>query len=67
MGLCTINNTASVAASAVAVRDSTGALRDLRGSTYTFWTGFFRFLAAYSAVLGSMSPSGRTEPRGEWR
>lgn len=48
-------------------RSPAGLSVRLRGSTYTFWTGFFRFLAAYSAVLGSMSPSRRSEPRGEWR
>lgn len=28
------------------------------GWTYIFWTGFFRFFAAYSAVFGSMVTSG---------
>lgn len=33
----------------------------VRGSTYIFWTGFFRFLAAYMAVFGSIVSPGRDE------
>lgn len=49
-------------------RRSRPAAGTFTGSTYIFWTGFFRFFAAYSAVFGSMVTSGLHRiRRGKWR